>query len=156
MGNPPLRRLHLPERVSPPLPSPAEQRRQRLASGRVVIVCGGREYPDRDRVFGALDLAHGRQAITLIVHGACMDPHTGELRGADRWADEWAREHGVAVERHPAEWHLWGHRAGPMRNKQMAEMGAHGCVAFPGGPGTAHMCQQAERFGIPVWRPFGG
>jgi len=155
MGNPRLR-PPAPERpVAPLLPSAAEQRSERLAHGHIIIVCGGRDYPDRDRVFAALDRAHQKRPITLLVHGACMDEHTGELLGADRWADEWARERGVKVEPHPANWELWGKAAGPMRNKQMAERGAHGLVALPGGKGTASMCGHAARFGIPIWRPYG-
>lgn len=158
MGNPPIKgpgfladREH---QVEPLLPSASEQRSARLASGFVIIVTGGRDYADRDRVFAALDLAHARTPITLLVHGACVDRHTGELQGADRWADEWARARGVPVEPHPADWLTWGKAAGPMRNKQMAEAGAHGCIAFPGGRGTTNMVRNAERCGIKVWRPF--
>jgi hypothetical protein len=155
MGNPPLRRLHLPEHVSRPAPPAAEQRAARLKDGHVIIVTGGRDYQERARVFAALDLAHGKKRITLLVHGACIDRKTGELRGADRWADEWARERGVKVEPHPADWATWGDKAGPMRNHQMAYAGAHGCIAFPGGRGTAQMIRQARYYGIPVWQPFG-
>lgn len=59
------------------------------------------------------------------------------------------------IEPHSADWATWGKVAGPMRNKQMAERGTRGCIAFPGGAGTASTCRQAERFHIPVWRPFG-
>lgn len=121
----------------------------------MVIVCGGRDYGDRDRVFSALDRAHSRAPITLVVHGACNDKRTGQLAGADRWADEWAHERGVEVEPHPADWATWGKAAGPMRNSQMAKAGAHGCIAFPGGGGTANMIRNAEQHDIPVWRPFG-
>lgn len=141
--------------MAPLLPSASQQRTERLASGRVVIVCGGHDYADRDRVFAALDLAHARAPITLLVHGACIDRKTGELLGADRWADEWAIDRGVPVERQPADWATWGKSVGPMRNKQLAEAGAHGCVAFPGATGTASMINQPERAGIAVWRPFG-
>lgn len=141
--------------IAPLLPSAAEQRAQRLASGHVVIICGGRDYQDRERAFAALDRAHAHRTITLLVHGACLDLKTGDLLGADRWADEWASENGIALERHPADWQTWGKAAGPMRNKQMAEAGAHGCIAFPGGTGTANMCRHAQREGIPVWKPYG-
>lgn len=154
MGNPQRNLSRIEQPAAEPLPSPAEQRAERLASGRVVIACGGRNYADPERVFAALDLAHGRQPITVLVHGACMDSR-GELLGADRWCDQWARERGVELELHPANWALWGRAAGPMRNKQMAEAGAHGCIAFPGGSGTSNMTRLAERFGIAVWRPFG-
>lgn len=120
-----------------------------------MIVCGGRAYDDRARVFAALDRAHARRTITLLVHGACLDPSTGILQGADRWADEWARESGVPIEAHAADWLTWAKAAGPMRNKQMAEAGAHGLIAFPGGEGTANMIRNAERQQTPVWRSFG-
>lgn len=155
MGNPRPLNGGPEQRIEPTAPSSAEQRAARLAAGRVVIVCGGRAYSDRARVFAALDQAHAKAPITLVVHGACIDTSTGELRGADRWADEWARERGVVVEPHPADFRTWGRAAGPMRNKQMAQAGAHGCIAFPGGAGTASMIRCAATFGIPVWRPFG-
>lgn len=154
MGNPQLRTYVPPERIAPLLPSAAEQRAQRLATGFVVICCGGRDYQDRDRVFAALDKAHAKRPITLLVHGACMDPKTHKLAGADRWADEWAREHGVEPELHPASWEMWGKAAGPMRNKQMAEAGAHVCIAFPGGAGTANMVRNARARDIVVWEPY--
>jgi len=155
MGNPRLNTYKIEYPAAVPLPSARAQREARLAAGRVVIVCGGRAYADRERVFAALDAAHGKATITLLVHGACVDRKTGRLLGADRWADEWAHERGVTVDRHSANWLTWGKAAGPMRNKQMAEAGAHGCVAFPGGTGTANMVRHAEAAGIAVWRPFG-
>jgi hypothetical protein len=156
MGNPPIRRRVIePITYDPVLPNEAQQRAARLAQGRVVIVCGGRDYRDRARVFAALDRAHAREPITLVVHGACEDPKTRMLSGADRWADEWARERGVDVEPHPANWDLWKRSAGPMRNSQMARAGAHGCIAFPGGNGTQNMVRNANQHNIPVWRPFG-
>jgi hypothetical protein len=155
MPNPQPRGQKLPLPDVPLLPSAAEQRAARLATGNVMIVCGGRDYKDRDRVFAALDKAHTHKPITLLVHGACMDPRTGELQGADAHADAWARDRGVEVEMHPADWATWGKAAGPMRNRQMADAGAHGCIAFPGHSGTADMARHAERCGIVVWRPFG-
>ena len=128
---------------------------RRQDDAKVVIVCGGRDYPDRARVFAALDLAHAKQRITLIVHGACRDPRTGKLRGADRWADEWARAHGVWVEMFEAEWQALGPRAGPERNARMVKAGGHGCLALPGGAGTSDCSRRCEAAGIPVWRPFG-
>lgn len=154
MGNPGLNTSHVQRALDKRLPSAQEQRAQRLASGHIVIVCGGRGYQDSERVFAALDVAHARKPITLIVHGACMDRRTGMLLGADRWATEWARSRGVPTEPHPVDWATWGSTADDMRDKQMAGQGAHGCIAFPGGRGTSSMIAQAEACGIPVWRPF--
>jgi len=134
--------------------SASEQRNARLAIGRVVIVCGGRQYQYRNRVFAALDLAHSREEISLLVHGAYTNPSTGQLVGIDRWADEWARERGVAVERHPADWLSGGRTAAFKRNRQVLEAGAHACIVFPGGRGTKSMLAEAQALGVPVWRPY--
>ena len=112
-----------------------------------VIVCGGRDYEDRARVFAALDSLHAKRPITTIVHG--------DARGADSLAKDWALERGIDQEAHPADWRKLGEVAGPLRNDRMASLGADGCVAFPGGRGTADMVRRAEANGIKVWRPFG-
>jgi hypothetical protein len=153
VGNP----KHLPSKiehpVARPLPSAVKQRAQRLVSGRVVIVAGGRDCADWEFAFAALDRAHAHRAISLLVHGACFDRATGELLGADRWADEWAHERGVGVEGHPVDVMTRGTAAEAMRRRQMAAAGAHCRIAFPGHAGTAHMVRQATRNDIPVWRP---
>ena len=103
MGNPRLSNVSIECVPRPLLPPAREQRAARLASGHVLIVCGGRAYLEVERVFVALDRAHAKTAITLLVHGASLDQRRGELVGADLWADEWASERGVAVECHPAD-----------------------------------------------------
>ena len=138
--------------LAPLLLSAAEQRRQRLAGGPVVVAAGGQDYNDQMRVFAALDRIHALAPITLLVHGGAMHIEAPELVGADRLTDWWARLRGVAIEMHPANQHLWGKAAEAMRLKQMAEMGAHACIVFPGGEA---MERQAKRYGIAVWRPCG-
>lgn len=119
-----------------------------------VIVCGGRDYQDRDRVFEALDRLHKKRGITCVIHGACKT-------GADRWADEWAKERDIEVERYEADWIRLGFWAGPSRNQEMRDKArADGVVAFPSnGTGTADMCRRAQDpiYGPPlnVWYPCG-
>jgi predicted Rossmann-fold nucleotide-binding protein len=112
-----------------------------------VIVCGGRDYRDFDRVHAALDAAHKRRRIGLIVHGGAP--------GADTFADEWAAANGVPVKTYAAEWERLGAGAGPRRNQQMADAGADALIAFPGGRGTADMVRRAIAARIVVWKPFG-
>jgi hypothetical protein len=111
-----------------------------------LLVCGGREFVYRPAVFAALDRAHAKRTVTVLVHGAA--------RGADSLAGEWARARGIAEERHPANWERDGKRAGPIRNAEMLATGIDGVVAFPGGRGTAHMVQIAREAGVPVWQPL--
>lgn len=111
-----------------------------------LIVCGGRDYADSRAVYDALD--HIR-----AFRGTISQIRTGGARGADRLAEQWAESNGVRVEVYEADWERHGKRAGPMRNQAMADAGADGCVAFPGGRGTADMVERARAAGIPVWMP---
>lgn len=113
-----------------------------------LIVCGGRTYRDRAAVFAALDRAHAKRPITLLIYGGA--------RGADDLAFAWAAAHGVPSQVVIAKWDRLGPAAGPERNGRMIrEWRAEGVIAFPGGRGTADMVRQAEAAGLPVWKPYG-
>jgi hypothetical protein len=116
-----------------------------------ILVCGGREYNDRERVRNILDAvlegirSAGKDAV--IIHG--------NARGADLLADQYAREKSLKVLSFPADWNTYGTRAGPIRNKQMLDEGKPDAViAFPGGTGTRNMVILAKRYGIPVKEYF--
>lgn len=104
-----------------------------------VIVCGGRDYADHERVGEILDRLDEMYEDVMIVHG--------NAPGADQLAEAmWFGE----VERHPADWEAYGRAAGPIRNKQMLEAGADLVIAFPGGRGTADMVKRARDAGVVV------
>ena len=106
-----------------------------------VLVCGGREYTDRERVFAVLD-AMADQIDRLICGGA---------RGADDLAYIWACRRDKSPERYMAEWERYGRRAGPIRNQRMIDEGKPDLViAFPGGRGTADMVRRARSASITV------
>jgi YspA, cpYpsA-related SLOG family len=110
-----------------------------------IIVCGGRNYDDRDQLFRILDAAHLMNPIILLIHG--------DASGADTLAKEWALKNDVFCQAYPADWEGLGRRAGPIRNQQMLSEGKpHLVVAFPGGKGTADMIKRAEIAGVPVAR----
>ena len=123
-----------------------------------IIVCGGRDYPDRAHVFGTLDRVRAKHGAITIRHGACgLDAEepfdAARLRGADRWAHEWAVERGMAVQPVAAFWRRFGKPAGPTRNGELLAGAAVpvAVVAFPGGSGTAGMIRIARQAGIVVW-----
>lgn len=108
-----------------------------------VLVCGGRDYTDRDKVFAELDSLHNAHHFTYLIEGGA--------RGADRLAYAWAISHGIHGMEYPAEWDEYGHAAGPIRNRRMLDHGKPDLVvAFPGGSGTADMIGLARAAGVPV------
>jgi hypothetical protein len=112
-----------------------------------LLVCGGRDYEDFSKVSAALDRAHAKRHITLLIHGACPT-------GADRCAEDWAKINEVPYMGVPAEWKKHGKRAGPLRNQKMLDHCApDGVVAFPGRHGTSDMVRRASAAGIKVWEP---
>lgn len=121
-----------------------------------LLVCGGRDYADRDAAWRALDAIHRKHGITLLIHGACMKPGSTELRGADRWGEEWAKAREVPYVGVPARWTAERRGGGPKRNAVMLDQWHPDAVlALPGGSGTDNMCQQAEAAGLKPWRPYG-
>lgn len=118
-----------------------------------IIVCGGRNYADKARVFAVLDELDARCSITHV--------DTGGARGADSLAVQWCiarfnaeRILGGAVipgySNHYADWHKHGRAAGPIRNAHMLTLKPDLVVAFPGGPGTRDMIRQAKKAGVEV------
>lgn len=110
---------------------------------RRVLVCGGRDYSNREELFSVLDTAHLADPIGEVIHGAAA--------GADSLAGEWASARGIPARPFPADWNNHGRAAGPIRNLQMLTDGMPDLViAFPGGRGTANMIKQAKAHGVPV------
>lgn len=110
-----------------------------------VLVCGGRDYAQKEHAFLTLDRLNGRHGIDLIIQGGA--------NGADYLAHRWAEERRVPCQEFRADWNQHGPAAGPLRNARMI---AEGCpdivIAFKGGRGTADMIRKAEAAGINVVR----
>lgn len=108
-----------------------------------VLVCGGRDYPDRWRVYEVLDAAHAANPIELLIAGGA--------NGADALAIDWARKEHVPFKIFNADWERHGRKAGPLRNQQMLDEGKpHMVIAFPGGRGTADMVKRSYDSGVPL------
>lgn len=115
--------------------------------GLHLLVCGGRDFRNRDAVHQALSAVRAKHGIASIIQGGAD--------GADRLAAEWGWDNGIPVGTFNADWKKHGRKAGPIRNRQMLEEGRpDAVVAFPGGAGTADMIRQAEAAGLKVWRPL--
>ena len=108
-------------------------------SGLRVIVCGGRNYQNYERVCEVLD----GYDIRHLWHG--------NASGADKLAGAWgARKPGVSVHAVAAEWGKYGRKAGPIRNQVMLDRSPDLVIAFPGGSGTADMVRRSMAAGVDV------
>jgi len=111
-----------------------------------VLVCGGRDYKDGQRVFDTLkDIWFNTKPMSglHIIHGGA--------KGADTFAGMFANKAGVNNTEFKADWNQYGKRAGYIRNKTMLDEGKPDLViAFPGGKGTAMMVDIARKAGVEV------
>lgn len=108
-----------------------------------VLVCGGRDYANREHLWEVLTYLRETRRLGLLIEGGS--------RGADRLANRWAWSHGTLTWTFPADWQKYGKAAGAIRNQQMLDEGQPDLVvAFPGGAGTADMVSRARRAGVEV------
>jgi len=122
-----------------------------------VLVCGGRSYADKAKVYNTLDALCEQRGMKgdedacgnwmpkdiRIIHGGAT--------GADALADDWAVVNWVPVDEFKADWARDGKAAGPLRNQRMLVDGRPDLVvAFPGGRGTADMVRRARAAGVEV------
>lgn len=103
-----------------------------------VVVCGGRDFTDKELLRSTLDEICKQYLSPVIVSGMC--------RGADLLAKEYAEENNLPFKGYPADWGKYGKRAGYLRNKEMAAIGDV-LIAFDGGRGTKMMIELAYRDG---------
>lgn len=130
-----------------------------------ILITGSRSWDNETRVAFALGAACSRLLNGTggypnqftVVHGACPT-------GADAIADRIARDQGMHVETHAADWTRQGKAAGFIRNAAMVDLGADICLAFlmpcekaactkskpHDSHGTTHCLERAAAAGIEV------
>ena len=114
-----------------------------------VVVAGCRNFADYARLKAELSAYFLSLApCTVIIVSGCA-------AGADALGERYAAEHGLAIERFPADWERYGRAAGPMRNRQMAKA-ADAVIVFWDGRsrGTKSMIECAKKENKPckiVW-----
>lgn len=116
-----------------------------------ILITGSRTWPDVAAIFNAIKKE--------IEDNPCPAGYTvvhGDAPGADSMA-AWAAEDlqsdfDITIEAHPADWDKYKFAAGPVRNQEMVNLGAHVCLAFNrhNSTGTLNCIQKAKEAGIPV------
>lgn len=108
-----------------------------------VLVCGGRDYQDKDAFDYALTKLNYYGDVTEICHGGA--------KGADALAGVWAAQWNIPCKVYKADWTKHGKSAGPIRNQFMLDdFKPNVVIAFPGGSGTADMVRRARKAGVTV------
>jgi len=108
-----------------------------------LIIAGNRFFDDYEFLCQKVD-----SLIKNIVKNHRMIIVSGACDGADSFGEKYAKEKGFDIVRMPANWSLYGKKAGPIRNKEMALV-ADGCVCFlprdKKSKGTKDMIRNAKK-----------
>jgi predicted Rossmann-fold nucleotide-binding protein len=119
-----------------------------------VLVCGGREYTDKENVFRVLGeicdefhLWDYNNTIPIYIRVI-----NGGARGADKFSTEWAKENAAQYQEYKPKYDEHSPKFAPLaRNQEMLNEEIVDLVlAFPGGRGTADMVRRAEKKGVLV------
>lgn len=109
-----------------------------------VIIAGTRTFDDYEALKAYADYKLGqiKEDIEIISGGAT---------GADALGERYAKEKGYTIKLFPADWNRYGRRAGPLRNKQMADY-ADALIVFWDGSsrGTKSMLELAKEQGLKI------
>lgn len=105
------------------------------------IIAGGRDIHN----MAELHFAISQSWIPSVVI-------SGGANGADRLGEIYAEKTGKPLEVYPADWGKYGKSAGPIRNREMANV-AEGLIALWDGEsrGTKHMIETARGMGLRVY-----
>lgn len=113
------------------------------------IICGPRDNDERATARAlVLSLKREHGSALLVIHGGCET-------GTDSHVYLACIKLGVRMEVYPADWDAHGNPAGPIRNRDMAKRGAHGCYGVMRGQdeprrGTLNMMTEACKVHIPT------
>jgi len=107
------------------------------------IIAGSRDCKDYSKVIQAIKECGWKPTVVI----------SGTASGGDRLGELWARNNGIKIEQHPADWDKYGRkRAGYIRNVEMAEV-AEALIALWNGQsaGTKDMIEIAKKKGLKIF-----
>ena len=106
------------------------------------IIAGSRSVQEYKHVINAVAQADWVPTVIL----------SGTARGADVLGELWAINNSVELEKYPADWELYGKKAGFLRNVKMARH-ADALIALWDGTssGTAHMIDIANDYNLDIY-----
>jgi hypothetical protein len=112
-----------------------------------VIVCGGRDFQDKEFCFRKLDeIISPLKDIEIV---------SGNAKGVDSFGEEYALKKGLKLSIFKADWKKYGRAAGPIRNREMYHYALEDkpmIIAFWDGlsKGTKNMIDVASKDGADI------
>lgn len=107
-------------------------------------------YDSHALLIAVREILEKTHALPILVHGGATGADTDAARMGQQLLN-------LPTEVHRADWNTYGRTAGPIRNKEMVNLGADLCLAFPDHPkgqgsrGTWGCIDLAYQSGIPVY-----
>lgn len=123
-----------------------------------IIIAGSREFRDYSFLESSvLKIVNELKELGYCISRDSVEIISGTAYGADRLGEVFAFNYGLKVKRFPANWEMFGKRAGYLRNSEMSkyakqdnEIGV--LIAFwNGSRGTKHMIDLATKDGLKVY-----
>lgn len=107
-----------------------------------IVIAGGRDFENYNLL---------REKCDEIIDSNLTEIISGCAKGADTLGERYAKERGFNTKLFPADWKTHGRKAGPIRNKQMADYGEM-LIAFWDGKssGTKNMIENSKKLGLIV------
>lgn len=111
-----------------------------------IIIAGCRDFNDYEKLKSETNIVlrfYDIKTEITIVSGGCT--------GADNLGERYAKEYGIPLEIHPAEWDKFGNAAGPIRNEEMIkESDAVLCFWDGKSHGTLSLISLAKKYKKPL------
>lgn len=115
-----------------------------MTAPKKIVIAGGRDFTDYHK------FKETCKAILLISEPNEYEIISGGAKGTDTMDERFAKEYNLKLTVVKPDWRQ-GKKAGPIRNRQMAELG-DALIAFWDGQskGTKNMIEEAKNRGLPT------
>ena len=101
-------------------------------SSNILLIAGSRDFNDYELLCRHMNHVLQKHRIDEIISGGA--------RGADSLGERYAKEHNIPFKLFPANWDLYGKRAGYLRNVEMGKYCKAALIFWDGeSKGTQHM-----------------
>lgn len=114
----------------------------KLDDGIRLLVSGSRTFDDKKLLYKEID-------NFIKENGNIAEIISGKAKGADTLGEQYAKDRGIKLIEFPAEWDVYGKKAGYMRNVEMGKYCTNAIIFNKGTKGTEMMISIMKHFNKP-------